>query len=125
MTMTVYEVGPRDGLQNEAARIETRDKFAFVDRLSRAGLPVIEVTAFVSPTWVPQMADAAEVLAGITRAPGTRYMALVPNQKGLERALAARIDIAAIFAATSETFSQRNINQSIDTSFETYASVAR
>ena len=124
-TPVPIEVGPRDGLQNEAAAIGTADKIAFVDRLSAAGLPVIEVTAFVSPKWVPQMADAAEVLAGITRRPGTRYMALVPNQKGLERALAARIDIAAIFAASSETFSQRNINQSIDASFETYSAVAR
>ena len=124
-TPVPVEVGPRDGLQNEAASISTADKIAFIDRLSAARLPVIEVTAFVSPKWVPQMADAAEVLAGIARRPGTRYMALVPNQKGLERALAARIDIAAIFAASSETFSQRNINQSIDASFEMYAGVAR
>ena len=124
-TPVPLEVGPRDGLQNEAAAISTADKIAFVDRLSAARLPVIEVTAFVSPKWVPQMADAAEVLAGIARRAGTRYMALVPNQKGLERALAARIDIAAIFAASSETFSQRNINQSIDASFDTYAGVAR
>ncbi|HEX5217267.1 MAG TPA: hydroxymethylglutaryl-CoA lyase [Vicinamibacterales bacterium] len=124
-TPVPLEVGPRDGLQNEAAPISTADKVAFIDRLSAARLPVIEVTAFVSPKWVPQMADAAEVLAGIARRPGTRYMALVPNQKGLERALTARIDIAAIFAASSETFSQRNINQSIDASFEIYAAVAR
>jgi isopropylmalate/homocitrate/citramalate synthase len=87
--LTVVEVGPRDGLQNEAARVSTADKIAFVDRLSAAGLPVIKVTAFVSPTWVPQMADAADVFAGITRRPGTRYSALVPNPKGLERAVNA------------------------------------
>jgi hydroxymethylglutaryl-CoA lyase len=125
VTMTVIEVGPRDGLQNEAAPIATADKIAFVDRLSAAGLPVIEVTAFVSPRWVPQMADAADVLAGITRRPGTRYTALVPNAKGLARALEAGVTEVAIFAASSETFSQRNINQSIDASFETYAEVTR
>ncbi|MEZ5319583.1 MAG: hydroxymethylglutaryl-CoA lyase [Vicinamibacterales bacterium] len=121
----VYEVGPRDGLQNEAAHVPTAEKIAFVDRLSAAGLPAIEVTAFVSPKWVPQMADAAEVLSGITRRPGTRYTALVPNAKGLERAIAAGLDEVAIFAAASETFSQRNINQSIDASFDTYAEVTR
>jgi len=122
--MTVYEVGPRDGLQNEAALVPAAGKVAFVDRLSRAGLPVIEVSAFVSPKWVPQMADAAEVFAGITRRPGTRYAALVPNVKGLERAIAAGVTDVAVFAAASETFSRRNINQSIDESFATYAEVA-
>jgi isopropylmalate/homocitrate/citramalate synthase len=123
--MTIVEVGPRDGLQNETARIATADKIAFVDRLSAAGLPVIEVGAFVSPTWVPQMADTGEVFAKITRRPGTRYTALVPNQKGLERAIAAGVNEVAIFAAASETFSRRNINQSIDESFATYGEVAR
>src|SRR3954469_14942359 len=94
--VTVVEVGPRDGLQNEAARIATADKIAFVDRLSAAGLPAIEVSAFVSPKWVPQMADAGEVFAGITRRPGARYTALVPNLAGLERAVAARVDEIAI-----------------------------
>ncbi|HUF46470.1 MAG TPA: hydroxymethylglutaryl-CoA lyase [Vicinamibacterales bacterium] len=116
----VVEVGPRDGLQNEPAAVATADKIAFIDRLSEAGLPIIEVTAFVSPAWVPQMADAAEVLAGITRRPGTRYLALVPNARGLERAQAAGVTDVAIFAAASETFSRRNINQSIDASFDTY-----
>ena len=122
--MTVYEVGPRDGLQNEAAIVPAAEKIAFVDRLSRAGLPVIEVSAFVSQKWVPQMADAAEVFAGITRRPGTRYAALVPNLKGLERAVAAGVTDVAVFAAASETFSRRNINQSIDESFANYAQVA-
>ncbi len=123
--LSVVEVGPRDGLQNEAARVPTADKIAFIDRLSAAGLPVIEVTAFVSPRWVPQMADAAEVLAGITRRPGTRYTALVPNAKGLERAIAAGVTEVAIFAAASDTFSRRNINASIDASLERYAEVTR
>src|SRR6187200_1446313 len=111
--VTVVEVGPRDGLQNEARQIATADKIAFVDRLSAAGLPVIEVSAFVSPAWVPQMADAAAVFAGITRRTGTRYSALVPNLKGLDRAVAAGASEVAVFAAASETFSRRNINQSI------------
>jgi isopropylmalate/homocitrate/citramalate synthase len=123
--LTVVEVGPRDGLQNEAARVSTADKIAFVDRLSAAGLPVIEVTAFVSPTWVPQMADAADVFAGITRHPGTRYSALVPNPKGLERAVNAGATEVAVFAAASETFSRRNTNASIDASLKTCAGVAR
>ncbi|HEY6357157.1 MAG TPA: hydroxymethylglutaryl-CoA lyase [Vicinamibacterales bacterium] len=122
--MTIVEVGPRDGLQNETADVPTAAKIAFVDALSAAGAPVIEVSAFVSPKWVPQMADADRVFAGITRRPGTRYMALVPNRRGLERALAARATAAAVFAAASETFSRRNINQSIDESFETYQEVA-
>ena len=91
--------------------VSTADKIAFVDQLSAAGLPVIEVSAFVSPKWVPQMADAGEVFAGITRRPGSRYTALVPNLAGLERALAASVDEIAIFAASSETFSRKNINQ--------------
>jgi hydroxymethylglutaryl-CoA lyase len=119
----VVEVGPRDGLQNEHAVVSTADKIAFVDRLSAAGLPVIEVSAFVSPKWVPQMADAAEVFAGITRAPGIRYTALVPNLAGLDRALAAGVSEIAIFAAASETFSRRNINQSIDSSLTNYKEV--
>jgi len=121
--VTIVEVGPRDGLQNEQAAISTADKIAFVDLLSRAGLSVVEVTAFVSPKWVPQMADAADVVARIGREPGTRYTALVPNLAGLERAHAAGVTEVAIFAAASETFSRRNINQSIDESLNTYRAV--
>jgi hydroxymethylglutaryl-CoA lyase len=121
--ITVVEVGPRDGLQNEARPVSTAAKIAFIDRLSAAGLPVIEVTAFVSPTWVPQMADAAEVAAGISRRPGTRYTALIPNARGLERAVAAGVTDVAIVAAASETFSRRNINRSIDASLGEYAAV--
>jgi hydroxymethylglutaryl-CoA lyase len=121
--VTVVEVGPRDGLQNESATIPTAEKIAFIDALSAAGLSVVEVSAFVSPKWVPQMADAATVFAGIRRRPGTRYPALVPNLAGLERAQASGVEEIAIFAAASESFSKRNINQSIDESLETYRGV--
>lgn len=121
--VTIVEVGPRDGLQNEGATIATADKIAFINLLSATGLPVVEVTAFVSPKWVPQMADAGEVLAGITRRPGVRYTALVPNLAGLDRAHAAGVTEVAIFAAASDTFSRKNINQTIDASLVTYAAV--
>ncbi len=121
--ITIVEVGPRDGLQNERALVPTPDKIELINRLSAAHLPVIEVSAFVSPRWVPQMADAAEVFAGITRAPGIRYTALVPNLAGLDRAVAAGVTEIAVFAASTETFSRKNINQSIDESLATYAQV--
>ena len=123
--VTIVEVGPRDGLQNEQAAVSTADKIEFVNRLSAAKLPVIEVTAFVSPKWVPQLADADQVFAGITRSPGTRYSALVPNTEGLERALAARVTEVAVFAASTETFSRKNINKSISESLVIYADVCR
>jgi hydroxymethylglutaryl-CoA lyase len=119
----IVEVGPRDGLQNEAASIATAAKVAFVDALSAAGHQAIEVSAFVSPKWVPQMADAAEVFAAIARRPGTRYTALVPNLAGLTRAIEARADGIAIFAAASEAFSRKNINQGVDASLDTYRAV--
>jgi hydroxymethylglutaryl-CoA lyase len=119
----IVEVGPRDGLQNEAASIATAAKVAFVDALSAAGHQAIEVSAFVSPKWVPQMADAAEVFAAIARRPVTRYSALVPNLAGLTRAIEARADGIAIFAAASEAFSRKNINQGIDASLDTYRAV--
>jgi hydroxymethylglutaryl-CoA lyase len=121
--VTIVEVGPRDGLQNEAAAVSTADKIEFVNRLTAAGLSVIEVSAFVSPKWVPQMADAAAVFAGIVKRPGTRYTALVPNVAGLERAIAAGATEIAIFAAASETFSRRNINQGIAESLAGYQAV--
>ena len=114
--VTVLEVGPRDGLQNEAVPVSTADKIEFVNRLSAAGLPVIEVSAFVSPRWVPQMADAAQVCAGIAKRPGTRYSGLVPNMAGLDRAMRAGVQEVAVFAASTETFSRKNINQGIDAS---------
>ena len=119
----IVEVGPRDGLQNEAATVPTAEKIGFVNRLADAGHSLIEVSAFVSPKWIPQMADAADVFAGITRRPGTRYSALVPNLTGLARARDANVDEVAVFAAASETFSQRNINQSIADSLKTYREV--
>jgi hydroxymethylglutaryl-CoA lyase len=121
--VTIVEVGPRDGLQNESASISTADKIAFVDRLSATGVPVIEVSAFVRPAWVPQMADASEVFARIARRDGTRYAALVPNLAGLERAHAAGVREVSIFAAASDTFSRRNINQDIDASLDIYRAV--
>jgi hydroxymethylglutaryl-CoA lyase len=121
--VTIVEVGPRDGLQNEQVLISTADKIEFVNRLGAANLPVIEVSAFVSPRWVPQMADAADVFAGITRVPGTRYTALVPNVEGLARAMSAGVSEIAVFAAATETFSRKNINQSIADSLAGYQQV--
>jgi hydroxymethylglutaryl-CoA lyase len=121
--VSIVEVGPRDGLQNEKAVVPTSQKIAFVDALSAAGHTAIEVSAFVSPKWVPQMGDAAEVFAGIARKHDVRYSALVPNRAGLDRALAAGVRDLAIFAAASETFSRKNINQSVDESFEVYRQV--
>ncbi|HTI39612.1 MAG TPA: hydroxymethylglutaryl-CoA lyase [Vicinamibacterales bacterium] len=119
----IVEVGPRDGLQNEQAAIAVDDKVRFVDMLGAAGHSTIEVGAFVSPRGVPQMADTADVFARIARRAATRYTALVPNLAGLDRALAARADEIAVFAAASESFSRRNINRSIDASLETYRAV--
>ena len=121
--VTVVEVGPRDGLQNERIVLSAAEKIEFVNRLSAAGLPVIEVGAFVSPKWVPQMADTGKVFAGIVRTPGTRYTALVPNLAGLDRAIAAGVTEIAVFAASTETFSRKNINQTIDESLATYRQV--
>ncbi len=120
----IFEVGPRDGLQNEARMIPAADKIALIDLLSGAGFRRIEVASFVSPKWVPQMADGAEVLAGIRRAPGVRYAALTPNLKGYERARAARADEVAIFAAASEGFSKANLNATIAESLARFAPVA-
>ena len=120
----IFEMGPRDGLQNEKRLIPAADKIALVDLLSRAGFRRIEVTSFVSPKWVPQMADAAEVLAGITRRPGVRYAALTPNLKGYEGARSARADEVAIFASASEGFSRANLNCTIAESLDRFAPVA-
>lgn len=120
----IFEVGPRDGLQNESRPIPAAEKIALVDCLSKAGFRRVEVASFVSPKWVPQMADSGEVLAGITRAPGVRYAALTPNLKGLERAIAARADEVAIFGSASEGFSRANINVGIAESLERFAPVA-
>lgn len=121
----IVEVAPRDGLQNEHVQVTTADKAMFVNLLSVAGLPVIEVAAFVNPKRVPRMAGATELFSAIERRPGVRYTALVPNLMGLERALAAGVREVAIFAAASETFSRRNINQGIEESLTAYAAVCR
>jgi len=120
----IFEVGPRDGLQNEARAIPTAEKIALVDCLSAAGFRRIEVASFVSPKWVPQMADSAEVLAGIARAPGVSYAALTPNMRGFEGAVAAKADEIAIFGSASEGFSRANINASIAESLERFKPVA-
>ncbi|MCO6187458.1 hydroxymethylglutaryl-CoA lyase [Rhizobium sp. L1K21] len=123
--VTIYEVGPRDGLQNEKEIIPTHDKIALIDLLSLAGYRKIEATSFVSPKWVPQMADSAEVMAGIKRQSGVSYGVLTPNLKGFEAALAARADEVAIFASASEGFSRKNINCSIEESFDRFAPVVQ
>lgn len=119
----IFEMGPRDGLQNERRLIPAADKIALVDLLSRAGFRRIEVTSFVSPKWVPQMADAAEVLGGIARAPGVRYAALTPNIRGYEGARAARADEVAVFASASEGFSRANLNATIDESIDRFVPI--
>lgn len=119
----MVEVGPRDGLQNEPADVPLAVKIELVNRLSAAGLPVIEAGSFVSPKWVPRMAGSAAVFAGIDRKPGVRYAALTPNDKGLEGALAAKADEVAVFAAASESFSRKNINCSIAESLDRFAPV--
>ena len=119
----IVEVGPRDGLQNEKTLVSTADKIALIDRLSATGLQTIEATAFVSPKWVPQMADAAEVFAGITRKPGVHYPVLVPNEQGYERARSVGVEEVAVFTAASEAFNRKNINASIEESLERFAPV--
>jgi hydroxymethylglutaryl-CoA lyase len=121
--VTLVEVGPRDGLQNEKQPVATEHKVALVQRLQAAGLREIEVTSFVSPKWVPQMADNAQVMAGIQRQPGVRYSVLTPNMKGLEAALPSRPDEIVVFGAATEAFSQRNINCSIAESIARFAPV--
>ena len=120
----IFEMGPRDGLQNEPRLIPAADKIALVDLLSQAGFRRIEVTSFVSPKWVPQMGDAAQVMAGITRAPGVRYAVLTPNMKGYEGARTARAGEVAIFASASEGFSRANLHATIAESLERLAPVA-
>jgi hydroxymethylglutaryl-CoA lyase len=123
--VTIVEVGPRDGLQNEPDVVPTDTKVAFIDRLARTGLEVVEATSFVHPTWVPQLADAAEVLAGIDPVEGVRYPVLVPNETGLDRALEAGVAEVAVFGAASEGFSRANLNRTIAESLEMFAPVVR
>jgi hydroxymethylglutaryl-CoA lyase len=119
----IVEVGPRDGLQNEKHPVAAETKIELIARLADCGLPAIEATAFVSPKWVPQMADAAEVMRGIERRKGVAYPVLVPNEKGLEAALAAGAEEVAVFAAASEAFSKKNINCSVKESLERFRPV--
>jgi isopropylmalate/homocitrate/citramalate synthase len=119
----VVEVGPRDGLQNESSSIPTSAKIAFVDALTHAGLPVIEVTSFVNPKAVPQLADAATVMSGIRRAEGTRYPVLVPNPQGYERAVEAGADAIALFTSATEAFAKANVGATIDGTFERFEPV--
>ena len=119
----IYEVGPRDGLQNEKTHVSASVKIELIEQLADAGLKYIEATSFVSPKWVPHLGDAAEVMAGIKRKKGAIYPVLVPNEKGMEGALAAKAQEIAVFAAASETFSQKNINCSIDESLARFAPV--
>ena len=119
----IVEVGPRDGLQNEKAIISTADKIALIDRLSMTGLPVVEATSFVSPKWVPQLADAADVYRGISRRKGVDYPVLVPNLQGYERAREVGVTHIAVFTAASEAFNRKNINASIEESLERFAPV--
>lgn len=122
--VTIVDVGPRDGLQAEPEIVATNTKIELINRLSAAGVPSVEAGAFVSPKWVPQMADTAEVLGGMKYRPGTRYPVLVPNEKGLERAIACGVEEIAIFGAASQTFSQKNINCSIEESLDRFRPVA-
>jgi hydroxymethylglutaryl-CoA lyase len=119
----IVEVGPRDGLQNEKTHIATADKIALIDRLSATGLAEVEATSFVSPKWVPQLADAADVYRGIQRREGVRYPVLVPNLQGYERAREVGVDHVAVFTAASEAFNRKNINAGIDESLERFAPV--
>lgn len=112
--VTIYEVGPRDGLQNEARMVPTSDKIGFIDALSDSGIQHIEITSFVSPKWIPQLGDAADVARGIRRRPGVRYSALVPNRRGLDGAIAAGMEEIAVFLSASETHNKKNVNKSID-----------
>ena len=117
-SIKIVEVGPRDGLQNEKTLVPAATKIALIERLADAGLTEIEATSFVSPKWVPQMADASEVLAGLKPTAGVRYPVLVPNLQGLERALAAGVQEIAVFTAASDAFNRKNINASVDESLE-------
>jgi len=123
--MRIVEVGPRDGLQNETAPVPTTAKIAFVDALSDAGVDEIEVSAFVSPRWIPQLDDAERVFRGIRRNPSVMYSALVPNERGVECAISAGVDKIAIFTGASETFNKKNINTSIDGSFRRFQPVVQ
>ncbi|MEU6643781.1 hydroxymethylglutaryl-CoA lyase [Saccharomonospora sp. NPDC046836] len=121
--VTIWEVGPRDGLQNEQSSVPVEVKLEFLDRLADAGLTTLEATSFVHPKWVPQLADAEQLLAGLRRREGVRYPVLVPNERGLDRALAAGVDHIAVFGSATETFAKRNLNSGVDEQFAMFAPV--
>ena len=121
--VTIYEVGPRDGLQNEARQVPTADKLRFIDALVASGIRAIEITSFVSPKWIPQLADAAEVARGVTRPPGVKMSALVPNRRGLDTAMAAGMKDIAVFLSASETHNKKNVNKSIADTLEAFREV--
>lgn len=121
--VTIWEVGPRDGLQNEQSVVDVAVKIEFIDRLSDAGLTTIEATSFVHPKWVPQLADAEQLLDGLDRRPGIRYPVLVPNERGLGRAVAAGVGQIAVFASATETFAKRNLNSGLDEQFAMFEPV--
>ncbi|HTD36064.1 MAG TPA: hydroxymethylglutaryl-CoA lyase, partial [Candidatus Limnocylindrales bacterium] len=123
--VTIVEVGPRDGLQNEAAPVSADDKVRFCDLLSDAGVPVLEATSFVSPKHVPQMSDAGEVFRRIRKDPGRTYLVLVPNERGLDRAIEAGVRAIAVFTAASEAFAKANIRMTIDESVSRFAAVVK
>ena len=121
--VTIWEVGPRDGLQNEATVVPAAVKTAFIDRLVAAGHTIVEATSFVHPKWVPQLADAAEVLAGITRAEGVAFPVLVPNDRGMDRAIECGVTDIAVFASATEAFAQKNLNRGLESQFEMFEPV--
>jgi hydroxymethylglutaryl-CoA lyase len=121
--VTIYEVGARDGLQNEGAVVPVEVKVEFLERLAAAGLTTLEATSFVHPKWVPQLADAADLLAALPRLPGVDLPVLVPNERGLDRALEAGVEHVAVFASATETFAQRNLNRSLDDQFAMFDAV--
>ncbi|MGN9913657.1 hydroxymethylglutaryl-CoA lyase [Phytohabitans sp. LJ34] len=125
MSVTIWEVGPRDGLQNESTIVPVDVKLEFLDRLAATGLGVIEATSFVHPRWVPQLADAEELLTRLAPAPGVRYPVLVPNERGLDRALALGVREVAIFGSATETFAKRNLNRTVDESLAMFEPVVR
>ncbi len=122
-SVTIWEVGARDGLQNESAVIPTEVKVEFIERLADCGLPIVEATSFVRPEWVPQLADAVDVMARVRRRAGTRYPVLVPNERGLARALDAGVTDIAVFASATETFAQKNLNRTLDTQMQMFLPV--
>ncbi|MFB5284946.1 hydroxymethylglutaryl-CoA lyase [Peribacillus sp. Hz7] len=124
-SVTIKEVGPRDGLQNEKAWVKTEDKISWINQLSLTGLKHVEITSFVNPKWIPALADASDVVKGIQRVPGVVYTALVPNSRGLEKALEANVDEVAVFMSASQTHNRKNINKSIEDTFSVLEEVVQ